>query len=346
MLMSQNSIIVLILLTVVLLFLFGYIVKNRDNRKSSPLSRKLRKAPPAPLVAEPESPAYDLFLTLNEAIPESWASSLKDRVLREYPNMTEHEYEWRWMELRRFFMMCSVLKQVPMFSNAVDEVWHEMLMYTYEYQQFSTRFLGQMLHHMPNGEPSRPMPAERAWFDLIYVELFGWNHHSALIWGPFFRNPLPKDELEHYRDPASRLTSDSRFNTWAYEHSEAARKAIDAVLDGLRFRVGMAGDKLAADHRMDFQNTDLLLASAVFFSMNDPDNFVNHMVPQEDPHRKDSSGCSSASACGSGGDDTSNSGCSGSNCSSSSCSSSNCSSNSSCGGSSSCGGGCGGGGGD
>ncbi|GJM70712.1 hypothetical protein HMSSN036_29280 [Paenibacillus macerans] len=97
--------------------------------------------------------------------------------------------------------MCAILDRVPMFSRAVDEVWHEMLMYTREYQTFSEKYIRRMLHHAPN--PARPprCPEERAWFDWLYLELFGWNRYSELLWGAFLRHPLPKRELEAFRSP-------------------------------------------------------------------------------------------------------------------------------------------------
>ncbi|RUT35565.1 hypothetical protein EJP77_00645 [Paenibacillus zeisoli] len=344
----MNTIVSVLISLLIVLFVFSLIRKVSSTRKIhrlNPLARSFRKAPDAPSLAEPESPAYDLAVKLEKSISAEWANSLKQRVLAEHPYISEREYEWRWVELKRFFVMCSVLKQVPMFSRAVDEVWHEMLMYTQEYHQFSNRFLGQMLHHAPNGEPSIPMPNERAWFDLVYVELFGWNYHNAVIWGAFFRNPLPKEELERYSQPGSVLEPQSRFNTWAYEKSPEARKAIDKIIDNLQLRIELAEQQLTPDRKMDFRDTDLLLTSAVFFSFNDPDNFVDHMVPEQLANRKDTSGCTSASACGSGGADSSNPSCSSSHCSGSHSSGSHCSS-SSCSSGSSCGSGCGGGGGD
>jgi hypothetical protein len=37
-----------------------------------------------------------------------------------------------------------------MFSEEVDEIWHDMLLFTQKYQVFSEQFLGTMLHHTPN----------------------------------------------------------------------------------------------------------------------------------------------------------------------------------------------------
>ncbi len=37
-----------------------------------------------------------------------------------------------------------------MLSEDVDEIWHDMILFTKEYQRFSEKFLGKMLHHIPN----------------------------------------------------------------------------------------------------------------------------------------------------------------------------------------------------
>ncbi len=58
-----------------------------------------------------------------------------------------------------------------MFSEEVDEVWHDMLLFTQKYQRFSEKFLGRMLHHTPNAKHD-PAPQERAFFDWIFSQMF------------------------------------------------------------------------------------------------------------------------------------------------------------------------------
>ncbi|MVP01204.1 hypothetical protein [Paenibacillus lutrae] len=318
----------------ILIGIAGIIVlKNIFKRKKRKLlPHRLRNAPPVPALAEPGNASYELAIKLEDAIPMDWANAIKNRVLSEHSGISEREHEWRWLELKRFFMMCAVLKQVPMFSSAVDEIWHEMLMYTQEYQRFSTKFLGQMLHHSPSGEPSKPQPDERAWFDLVYVEMFGWNPYSEAIWGVFFRNPLPREELHLYRNDNLMLQPQSRFNARTYEHLPEARKLIDFLRSSLKYRTNLSVQQFSDKKtKMNDNHTEILLASAVFFSIHNPTNFAEQMAPAESPNRKDgASNCTAASSCSSGGDDYDKSSCSSNSCSGSSCSSS-------------CGSGCGGG---
>ncbi|WP_068774882.1 hypothetical protein [Paenibacillus sp. FJAT-26967] len=325
----STGVIFFILISIVGFIVLKNILKSK-KRKSSP--RRLHNAPAVPALAEPGSVSYELAAKLEDSIPADWAYALKQRVLSEHSGISEREYDWRWLELKRFFMMCAVLKQVPMFSRTVDEVWHEMLMYTQEYQRFSTKFLGQMLHHAPSGEPSKPQPDERAWFDLVYVEMFGWNPYSEAIWGVFFRNPLPREELNLYRNDNLMLHTQNRFNSRTYEHLPEARKLIDSIRSSLNYRTNLSVQQFSNNKtKMNYNNTELLLASAVFFSIHNPTGFAEQMTPADSRNRKDgASNCTAASSCNSGSDDCNKSSCSAGSCSGSSCNSS-------------CGSGCGGG---
>lgn len=279
--------------------------KGRQFRSLTNVTRRLRDAPPPPPIVRPNSPATDLAKKLEQSFTRSFQDALRQRMLTEKPGMSEREYEWRLLELQRFFILCAVLDRVPMFSKSVDELWHEMLMYTQEYQQFSERFLGRMLHHSPNPTEAVPIPGERAWFDLVYVELFGWTPHSALLWGAFFRNPLPRQELEHYQHPmnsSDSLRADGRFNAWAYEHSSDAQRAIDGILKKLQNRIHTANTRPLNQHKVNFNHPEILLASAVFFSWNDPEDFTRHMTPDAEMIKKDGSAAYTGTACSSGSD--------------------------------------------
>lgn len=140
---------------------------------------------------------------LEQSIPASYAHSVRSRVIEAHPELTEQEYDWRWHELKRYFMLCAIMNRVPMFSSDMDELWHEMLMFTREYQQFSEAFFGRMLHHAPHSGGSQPMPEERAWFDWLYVECFGWNRYSASLWGTFL--------IIHYRATSFRAITNSQL---------------------------------------------------------------------------------------------------------------------------------------
>lgn len=202
-----------------------------------------------------------------------------------------------------------------MFSRAVDEVWHEMLMYTREYQTFSEKYIRRMLHHAPNPAKAAPMPEERAWFDWLYLELFGWNRYSELLWGAFLRHPLPKRELEAFRSPPSAETGDGRFNAWACEHVPEARSAISNVKDKLRSRIGAAGQPGSEGlrQRADFTQPEMLLYSFIFFSWSDPKHYNEFLRPPAMGVNRAGSSCSGA-ACASGRDERGDAGVDHSGC--------------------------------
>ncbi|EGG35669.1 hypothetical protein, partial [Paenibacillus sp. HGF5] len=263
--MNSTTWILLIVFIVVDVWIISFFVKRslrKQNSQLVPDGNKPRrgKIPELPPIVKAGSPASELVGRLEAALPDTYQSMLKQRVMSEHPDMSEQEYEWRWQELKRFFIMCAVLDRVPMFSKDVDEVWHEMLMYTYEYQQFSDRFLGRMLHHAPNtGTEHVPIPNERAWFDTVYVQLFGWHEYSAKLWGAFFRVPLPREELDICTSPHFAVNhGQKRFNAWTYEKIPAARMAIDAMIRDLQDRVRTAQtEPRRQEKRVNFQNSDV-----------------------------------------------------------------------------------------
>ncbi|MCM3703685.1 hypothetical protein [Paenibacillus macerans] len=331
---------ILVIVLISAVILVSVLKKARNMRKAARFA--FHDAPPPPPIAERGSPAYRLAERLRQSIPDAYSQAVKQRVMEAHPGMTEREYDWRWLELQRFFVMCAILDRVPMFSRAVDEVWHEMLMYTREYQSFADSYLKRMLHHTPNAAKAVPMPEERAWFDWLYLELFGWERYSELLWGAFLRHPLPRRELEAFRIPAAE-TGNVRFNAWAFEHVPEARSAIGNVKDKLRSRIG-AAEQLGSEglrKRADFTHPEMLLYSFIFFSWSDPKHYNEFLRPPAMGDTRSGSTCSGA-ACASGRDERGDaggdhSGCDGGGSGTGSDDGSSCSGGSSC---SSCGGGC------
>ncbi|MBM7691364.1 hypothetical protein JOC77_000769 [Peribacillus deserti] len=128
---------------------------------------------------------------LEKAWNEEYADHVKLRVLEE-GKVTSADYDWYELELKRFFMMSSLLKNVPMYNDSVDEIWHEMLMFTKNYETFSNDFAGEYIHHQPNVSKDSSSEefyaknnADRAWFEWIYTNLFEWSPNTEIIYGPF-----------------------------------------------------------------------------------------------------------------------------------------------------------------
>lgn len=94
---------------------------------------------------------------------------LLQRVRQTYPALDDTQLALVEAGLRQFFR-CSLLankQAVAMPSQVVDELWHNFILYTRNYQQFCKRAFGHYLHHTPAvvmGGPRQQRGAiRRAW---------------------------------------------------------------------------------------------------------------------------------------------------------------------------------------
>jgi hypothetical protein len=194
--------VIIIVIIIITLWISGMNKAKVPQRKyTKPVIKKpdyASESLPAGLGMRPEFDSREMEQRLEKALEPGLLERLKERVLKEHPEMGLAEYEWKLLELKRYFAMNAILRQVPMFSESVDQIWHEMLMFTREYQLFCDSFLGTMIHHAPHSQP-QPMKGERAWFDWIYGHLFELTPFSNEIWGRFYAFPLEPERMEQFR---------------------------------------------------------------------------------------------------------------------------------------------------
>ena len=245
---------------------------------------------------------------LDAAFPSIFKSNVRKRLLEQHPNWNENEYQWRFFELKRYFVMNSLLKSVPMFSEAVDEVWHEMLMFTKDYEKFSQKFYGEFLHHMPNME-SEPIPGERAFFDWVYLSLFEPRLNSHLLWGVFLRNPIKKEILLDFKQ----LSEGELLNKYFRQTTEWD-KVKKYLINKLKLEIQQAEQfqheknpfiKIKSENEFH-----VILPAAVFFSLYGVDHYeknINSLIAFKSAKEAASSsscsgfGCVSSSDSDSGG---------------------------------------------
>ncbi|MCM3748016.1 hypothetical protein M3223_11700 [Paenibacillus pasadenensis] len=314
----------------------------------------------ANLGALPSAPLAATTAAMERALPSEYIEHVKHRYLKEYSNVSEARFELRMFELKRYFILCSVFKSVPMFSDAVDGVWHEMIMYTRDYERFGRDFLGETLHHAP-ARDSIPDPDGRAWFDLIYSLLFRIHKGTQSEWGRFFRHPLSRNRIkellsisdEELRRKYFRKEADEQLVNWLLESLKKQFREASSLKERASRRKG--GDRHAADaQELEMENWEsnhysyenpnygaMLAGFMIMHSVYNQDTYLQEMVNELPPEeREDSSrssciasGCSGGTECSGGGQNVdggsgscSGSSCSGESCSGSSCSSSSCSS--------------------
>ena len=80
-----------------------------------------------------------------------WPPGLLDKLQEKHAGFTRKETALISHGLRQFFIahLASGNRFVSMPSQAVDDLWHEFILYTREYKEFCRRAFGGFLHHTP-----------------------------------------------------------------------------------------------------------------------------------------------------------------------------------------------------
>ncbi|MGG3562137.1 hypothetical protein ABES03_11095 [Neobacillus rhizosphaerae] len=244
-------------------------------------------------------PVTPLLAKLDSSLNADYIEQVKYRFLQEHPKQNEDEFEWRLFELKRYFLLSNMLKETPMFSAEVDEVWHTMLLFTQKYQTFSDRFVGRMLHHTPNTKPT-PAPQERAFFDWVFSHLFTITEYSWKSWGNFFRYPLDQKVLQEFKEESNEWLINRYFKM-----NEDNRGTVEYLVMQMKHQVISAEETYHMNSKGQFtkqrhygEMTNLGLAM-VFFSSFYFDNYWKYA--SEYTYAKTvnhTSGCSTAVFCG------------------------------------------------
>ncbi|MDF2962540.1 MAG: hypothetical protein K0S39_4275 [Paenibacillus sp.] len=289
---------------------------NRQYGQSKSGSPKRNMKPPALLYdltplpdrlgIQPHLPLGPAVTRLEQALNGEFRLKLKERVLTRYPQMTEAEYEWKLLELKRYFLMTAVLKDVPMFSQAVDDLWHEMLMFTREYYQFGEALIGAPIHHGPHAD-GQPDPGGRAWFDWVYAQLFVPTLYSSRIWNPFFRHPLDPLLLNELRLGSEDELTAGRFNKAAVERFPEIRETVRLLIRKAKDQAAGAvpGAAYTAE-RPAYESAaymPYLAGALMFYSATEFADFDSAMEPhyaEEEAKRRAQEAGTTSSSCGSG----------------------------------------------
>ncbi|WP_088103290.1 hypothetical protein [Halalkalibacter urbisdiaboli] len=198
----------LVLGVIVIIVIFS-LLKRRSRRV------KLQNEPLPSYLGVQIAGGVAIVQQLERTLSSSYVNQVRNRVEKEHRKINDYVFDWTFFELKRYFFMNSLLKSVPMFSARVDTIWHEMLMFTREYETFSNNMYGELLHHTPNID-SKPNPGERAFFDWMYLRLFKYNVNSKVIWGRFLQNPIKREILDDFRE----LSEEKLLNKYFRKNEE------------------------------------------------------------------------------------------------------------------------------
>jgi hypothetical protein len=94
---------------------------------------------------------------------------LDKRLAARHPELSEAQRQEVFVGLNDYFQLCRTAgkRMVAMPSQAVDDAWHEFILFTRQYNQFCQSAFGRFLHHTPAEAMSAPTQASesirRAW---------------------------------------------------------------------------------------------------------------------------------------------------------------------------------------
>ncbi|MCM3359775.1 hypothetical protein [Psychrobacillus sp. MER TA 171] len=248
--------------------------------------------------------------TLEQTLNSSFMENVEVRV-RKNNRLKENEYEWRLLDLKRYFIMTALLRESPMFSEKVDELWHEMLMFTREYDNFSVNYLGAKLHHSPNIK-IEPNPNLRGFFDWVYAELFFIRRENSHLYKGFFKNPVHPSVMEDFKNLSENELIDIYF-----KRDSKYMKTVLALITSMKNTVHGVRDyekkiihkklKQGKAHQ-NFNAMLLPFLSVSYFHYND---FSSYMKISNSDNLSNNTSCGSASSCSSCSSDSSCSSCGG-----------------------------------
>ena len=95
--------------------------------------------------------------------------AIKEKLCKRHPQLDAEQVHLVFRALRDYFWMCNKAnrRMVAMPSQVVDDAWHEFILFTRAYKQFSQKAVGRFLHHTPTEAMSTPTLADegikRAW---------------------------------------------------------------------------------------------------------------------------------------------------------------------------------------
>lgn len=102
-----------------------------------------------------------------EAFP--YQGMLDRRLAEKRPELSEHQRGEVFAALADYFAICNIAgrRMVAMPSQAVDDAWHEFILFTRQYDKYCRLAFGRFLHHTPAEAMSTPTQASdglrRAW---------------------------------------------------------------------------------------------------------------------------------------------------------------------------------------
>ena len=109
------------------------------------------------------------------------APFLEEKLLLEGSLSSPEIYPVAFDEFKKYAFLATETDQpLGMSSRDVDQVWHQLILFTKEYDKFCKEYLGEFLHHVPTTSQTPVEGNPVLTFANMYKEVFGdvptiWN---------------------------------------------------------------------------------------------------------------------------------------------------------------------------
>ena len=131
---------------------------------------------------------------------------------------------------------------VAMTSNVIDEIWHQFILFTLEYEKFSDMLNGKFIHHTPNTAAFSFRPDAIIFFYSTYKEFFGELHpiwlHTIIEDGTYKVNYSKDDKSLLQVLSEKQSGTDAKNKSFAYitkyqlsEKANLSKSSIGSVKD-------------------------------------------------------------------------------------------------------------------
>ncbi|WP_141529495.1 hypothetical protein [Bacillus sp. AFS001701] len=238
---------------------------------------------------------------------------------------SNEKYSFIERELKRFFLMAAIFENIPMYSQEVDKIWHEMILFTKSYHNFCNAFCSEMIHHEPNVHKDNVTITDRAdaraVYNLLYNTLFETTSVNTYVLGNLVVNDKNTKVQEYLSSKTiqtksfvSHLNSQTK-NMFLNEFARIQKNLVEKEIEEARTKHQSQKSYPSSTNRSssskksdDGYINSTFIATNTFFALNESSNDCSSK--SDSHHHNLHSSCSS-----------SNSSCSSSSYSSSGCSS-------------------------
>jgi hypothetical protein len=178
------------------------------------------------------------------------------KVIQKYPHLTQKDMELVNRGLRQFFMAYqkSGKQYISMPSQVADELWHEFILHTKNYQEFTKQAFGKFMHHTPAAVLSSNSQSNtglrRCWKYVCAEENINPHKPSRLPLLFALDSKLNiTDGFAYYADCSGLRKSSNDKNNVIHCGGDFSDSSIDGSTDGLHDN--SSGSDFGASHNAD-----------------------------------------------------------------------------------------------